>query len=213
MSTVTKRAGEILKRLKARYPSTGSALDWETPWELLVATALAAQCTDVRVNTVLPGLFERWPDVGAMAHADVAEVEQVVRPTGFFRQKAKNLVAAAQRIVEVYGGEPPRSMAELVTLAGVARKTANIILSNAYGINEGLAVDTHVRRLSFRLGLTGSQNPTIIEKDLMPLFPRSEWGEVNHLLVYFGRDVCAARKPKCGACELEDLCPKHGVAK
>lgn len=207
-----RRAAAILQRLSRRYPETGSALNWQDPWELLAATMLAAQCTDARVNQVTPELFRRWPGTGAMAQAPLDQVEDVVRSTGFFRNKAKNLIAAAKRIEEVHNGEMPRTMAELVQLPGVARKTANIVLSNAFGINEGLAVDTHVKRLSYRLDLTDSQDPKRIEQDLMPLFPREMWGEVNHLLVYFGRDVCLARSPRCNECELEDICPKKGVA-
>lgn len=206
-----KRALAILERLKKRYPVTHSALAWNDPWQLLTATVLAAQCTDARVNQVTPEFFRRWPDPAALAKADVAEVEEVVHSTGFFRQKAKNLVAAAKLVTERFGGEPPRTMAELTQLPGVARKTANIVLSNAYGINEGLAVDTHVRRLSFRMGLTDTDNVAVIERDLMALFPSEEWGEVNHLLVYYGRDVCTARSPRCHECGLADLCPRQGV--
>jgi endonuclease III len=139
-------------------------------------------------------------------------VEAVIRSTGFFHNKAKNLIAAAQKIVSDFGGRPPRTMAQLVTLPGVARKTANIVLSNAYGVNEGLAVDTHVKRLSYRMGLTDAEDPVKIEQDLMPLFPQEEWGEVNHLLVYHGRDTCMARKPDCPHCVLDDICPKRGLA-
>ena len=205
-------AQAILARLKERYPKTGSALDWEDPWELLTATVLAAQCTDERVNKVTPELFRRWPTLQAMAGAEVAKVEEVVHSTGFFRQKAKNLIASAKLVMERHQGKLPRTMAELTTLPGVARKTANIVLSNAFGIHEGIAVDTHVKRLSFRLGLTESKDPVRIEQELMPLVPREEWGEINHLLVYYGREVCGARSPKCGPCQLADICPKCGVA-
>ncbi|WP_285905894.1 endonuclease III [Pseudodesulfovibrio pelocollis] len=206
-------ACEIHARLKDRYPAPAPALDWTDAWELLVATVLAAQCTDERVNKVTPVLFARWPDIASLAEADVTEIEAVVRSTGFFRNKAKNLKAAARRIMEIYGGEVPRTMAELITLGGVARKTANIVLSNAFGVHEGIAVDTHVKRLAFRLGLTANTDPVRIEKDLMPLFPREAWGEINHFLVYFGREVCPARSPRCAACKLDDICPKHGVKK
>ncbi len=205
------RAREILIRLRPLFPRLEPALDYSNAYELLVATVLAAQCTDARVNTVTPEFFRRWPDPAALADADVAVVETVVHPTGFFRQKAKNLVAAARILVDRHGGNIPASMEALTALPGVARKTANIVLSNALGLNEGIAVDTHVRRLSFRLGLTSSDNPTIIEKDLMPLFPRPAWGEINHLLVLFGREVCKARKPRCDLCVLNDICPKSGV--
>ena len=205
------RAGFILEQLSARYPNPRSMLDWKTPWELLVATVLAAQCTDARVNTVTPGFFRRWPGPAELAQARVEDIEDVVHPTGFFRNKARNLLATARILTEKCGGEPPRTMEELTTLPGVARKTANIVLSGAYGLFEGIAVDTHVRRLSFRLGLTESQDPVRIEKDLMPLFPRESWGDVNHGLVLFGREVCTARKPRCGGCPLDPVCPRKGV--
>jgi endonuclease-3 len=206
-----ERAAEIFDRLSKRYPAPKPALDYTTAWELLVATALSAQCTDERVNKVTPVFFERWPTISDAAGADVAEIEDVVRSTGFFRNKAKNIKAAAQRIMSEYNGEVPRTMAELITLGGVARKTASIVLANAFGVNEGIAVDTHVKRLAFRMGLTTKTDPIPIEKDLMPLFPQKTWGDVNHLLVFFGREVCPARKPKCNICELNDICPKKGV--
>ena len=206
-----ERATEIFNRLSKRYPAPKPALDYTNPWELLVATALSAQCTDERVNKVTPVFFERWPEIEDAAKADVAEIEDVVRSTGFFRNKAKNIKAAAQRIMSEYNGEVPRTMAELITLGGVARKTASIVLANAFGVNEGIAVDTHVKRLAFRMGLTTKTEPVQVEKDLMPLFPQDTWGDVNHLLVFFGREVCPARKPKCNICELNDICPKKGV--
>lgn len=205
------RAREIIRRLRPLYPDLTPALHYASAYELLVATVLAAQCTDARVNLVTPEFFRRWPDPAALAAADEAAVEDVVHSTGFFRQKAKNLVAAARLMVRSHGGAVPDSMAALTQLPGVARKTANIVLSNALGKNEGIAVDTHVRRLSFRLGLTSSDNPIIIEKDLMPLFDREDWGAVNHLLVLHGRAVCKARKPLCDACVLGDICPKTGL--
>ena len=206
-----ERAQEILARLAKRYPAPEPALHWSDPWQLLVATALSAQCTDERVNMVTPEFFKRWPAIKDAADADVTEIEEVVRSTGFFRNKAKNIKAAATRIMGEYNGEVPQTMAELITLGGVARKTASIVLANAFGVNEGIAVDTHVKRLSFRLGLTTNTDPVRIEKDLMPLFPRDNWGEINHYLVFFGREVCPARKPKCDECELNDICPKKGV--
>ncbi|SNS27375.1 DNA-(apurinic or apyrimidinic site) lyase /endonuclease III [Humidesulfovibrio mexicanus] len=210
------RAQEVFAILAARYPSPAPALDYADAWGLLVATVLAAQCTDARVNQVTPTLFARWPRIADLADADVTDIEDVVRSTGFFRNKAKNLKAAAARVMAVYGGEVPRSMAELITLPGVARKTANIVLSNAFGINEGIAVDTHVTRLAFRLGFTQSDAPKIIERDLMPLFDRSQWADINHYLVFFGREVCDARKPKCAPengppCPLAHLCPRKGL--
>ena len=205
------RATLIHARLRTVFPHPEPALVHHNAYELLVATVLAAQCTDARVNTVTPGFFSRWPDPASLAQADVAAVEGVVHATGFFRQKAKNLVAAAKLLMARHDGRIPASMAELTALPGVARKTANIVLSNALGVNVGIAVDTHVRRLAFRMGLTTSENPVIIEKDLMPLFARAAYGEINHLLVLFGREVCKARKPRCDSCVLDDICPKLGV--
>jgi endonuclease III len=210
------RAQAIFAILAARYPAPAPMLDYTDAWGLLVATVLAAQCTDARVNKVTPEFFRRWPGIADLAKAEVAEIEEVVRSTGFYHNKAKNLKAAAERVMTVYGGEVPRTMAELVTLGGVARKTANIVLGSAFGINEGIAVDTHVTRLAFRLGLTQSADPKIIEKDLMPLFEREQWADINHFLVFFGREVCDARKPKCtdagnGPCPLAALCPRKGL--
>lgn len=206
-----ERAIEIYNRLSKRYPDPQPALHWEHPWGLLIATALSAQCTDERVNMVTPVFFEKWPTIESLTKAELSDIEEVVHSTGFFRNKAKNAKAAAQRIMEVYDGEVPKTMEDLITLGGVARKTASIVLSNAFGINEGIAVDTHVKRLAFRMGLTTNDNPTKVEKDLMPLYPRDAWGDINHCLVYFGREVCPARKPKCDICELNDICPKKGV--
>jgi endonuclease-3 len=205
------RAACIHARLRPLFPNPQPALTHQNAYELLVATVLAAQCTDARVNTVTPEFFRRWPDPAALSRAAVADVEQVVHSTGFFRQKAKNLVAAANILVARHGGRIPASMDELTALPGVARKTANIVLSNALGVHVGIAVDTHVRRLAFRMGLTTSENPVIIEKDLMPLFLPEAYGEINHLLVLFGREVCKARKPRCFDCVLNDVCPKCGV--
>lgn len=206
-----QRAQEILIRLRGVFPHATPALTFANAYELLVATVLAAQCTDARVNQVTPEFFRRWPDPAALSRAPVAEVEAVIHSTGFFRQKAKNLVAAASQLTQRHGGAVPASMAALTALPGVARKTANIVLSNALGVNEGIAVDTHVRRLAFRLGLSTSDVPTTIERDLMPLFPREAWGEINHLLVMHGRETCQARKPRCDRCVLDAICPKKGV--
>lgn len=211
MADDARRAGIILSRLRKEYPGARSALDWRTPWELLAATVLAAQCTDARVNQVTPELFRRWPGPAELARAEQAEVEAVIHSTGFFRNKAKNLIQSAGMVQDVFGGVLPASMEQLTRLPGVARKTANIVLSNALGVNEGIAVDTHVGRLALRLGLTASDNPVAVERDLMPLFPREAWGEINHLLVLFGRAVCVARKPRCAACVLADVCPRQGL--
>ncbi|HJD96313.1 endonuclease III [Mailhella massiliensis] len=207
------RALAVLELLKKRYPVPETMLVHENPWELLVATVLAAQCTDARVNTITPELFRRWPGPAELSTAAQEELETVIRPTGFYHNKAKNLLGAAKRVTEVFGGQVPRTIAELITIPGVARKTANVVLWGGFGINEGLAVDTHVKRLSFRLGFTEHTDPVRIEKDLMLLFPREEWGDVNHRLVWFGRDVCDARKPACSVCELFSLCPRCGVKK
>ncbi|SBW10311.1 Endonuclease III [uncultured delta proteobacterium] len=209
--TKKERATHVLHRLAARYPHPETHLEAHDAWELTVATVLAAQCTDKRVNTVTPGLFARWPQPADLAEADILELEEVIRSTGFYHNKAKNLIGAAKRVTEVFNGVVPKTMKELITLPGVARKTANVVLWGSYGINEGLAVDTHVGRISLRLGLTASKDPVTVEKDLMNLFPRAEWGNVNHRMVWFGRDVCDARKPACAACEMNDICPKEGV--
>lgn len=178
-------------------------------WQLLVATVLAAQCTDARVNTVTPELFRRWPGPAELARTSQEALEEVIRPTGFYHSKARNLLGAARRVCEVYGGEVPPRLDDLITLPGVARKTANVVLFGAFGLNEGLAVDTHVKRISYRLGLTAQTDPVAVEKDLMRLFPRAEWGDVNHRMVWFGRDVCHARSPRCDACELAGVCPRR----
>lgn len=206
-----QRAEIVLSRLLERYPRTGTTLNWASPWEILVATVLAAQCTDERVNRVTPELFRRWPDPRALAEARREDLERVIRSTGFFRNKAKHLIQSARILRDRHGGEVPANMEELLQLPGVARKTANIVLSGAYGVQEGIAVDTHVKRLAYRLGLTSSTLPERIEKDLTALFPRKEWGRINHLLVQFGRDVCQARNPSCSVCDLGDICPRHGV--
>ncbi|XPV77332.1 MAG: endonuclease III [Desulfovibrio sp.] len=211
VETLKKNAQEIFTRLNKRYPAPEPALDYETPWQLLVATVLAAQCTDERVNKVTPALFAKWPDAATMAKADIPDLEKMVHSTGFFRNKAKNLKAAAERVTEVYKGELPTTMKEMITLGGVARKTANVVLSNGLGINEGIAVDTHVKRISFRLGLTENTSPVKVEKDLMPIFDQNQWSDINHYLVFFGREVCKARTPQCAECELNDICPKNGV--
>ncbi len=208
-----QRATEIYDRLIKRYPDPEPELDWSNAWELMVATALAAQCTDVRVNKVTPDLFRRWPGPEEMNEADLAEIEDVIRSTGLFRNKAKNLKGAAAVVINEFGGEMPRTMKDMIKLPGVARKTANIVLSNAMSVHEGVAVDTHVKRLSFRMGLTESTNPNVIEKDLMPLFKRENWGDANHVLVLYGREICSARSPKCDICELNDICPQNGIEK
>ncbi|HRP07052.1 MAG TPA: endonuclease III, partial [Gemmatimonadales bacterium] len=201
------RAADILARLKAEYPGAHCELDYRSPFELLVATILSAQCTDARVNLVTPALFRRYPDPESLAAARQEDVEELIRSTGFFRNKAKSLIGMARALVADHGGEVPATMAELRPIPGVGRKTANVILGNAFGINEGITVDTHVKRLSRLLGLTRSDNAEIVERDLMPLFPRDDWALLSHLLIWHGRRVCIANRPKCGECVLAELCP------
>jgi endonuclease III len=206
-----RRARLIFRRLARTYPDAKTALDHHNAFELLCATILSAQCTDARVNLVTPHLFARYPTPEALAAASRKDVEEIIKSTGFFRNKSKSLVGMAQAIVADYGGEVPRSMAELRTLPGVGRKTANVILGNAFGINEGITVDTHVARLSHRLGFTREEDPVKIERDLLPLFPRKDWALLSHLLIFHGRQTCVARMPRCGRCVLNDVCPSSLV--
>ena len=206
-----ERARTILGRLKKEYPDARCALDHGDAYQLLVATILSAQCTDARVNLVTPALFARYPTAQVLAAADPAEVEELIRSTGFFRNKTKSLIGMARALLAGHGGEVPRTMEELRVLPGVGRKTANVVLGNAYGINEGVTVDTHVTRLSRLLGLTRHDDPVKIEQDLMQLFPQEEWALLSHLLIFHGRQVCIARRPRCPACVLADLCPSAGV--
>ena len=201
-----QKALEILVRLKRLYPDATCSLDYETPVQLLVATILSAQCTDERVNMVTPALFARFPTAEALAVADREELETLVRSTGFYRNKAKNIQGACQKIVSDFGGQVPKTMEELLTLPGVARKTANVVLAHTFGINAGVTVDTHVKRLSGRLGLTKNTDPKKIERDLMKLLPQEDWENWSIRLIYHGRAVCDARKPMCDRCELADLC-------
>ncbi|HIK32178.1 MAG TPA: endonuclease III [Oscillatoriales cyanobacterium M59_W2019_021] len=201
------RALEVLTRLKRLYPDATCSLTYDTPVQLLVATILSAQCTDDRVNKVTPALFQRFPDAAAFAGADLAELEDLIRSTGFYRNKAKNIQGACRMITEKYGGEVPKRMEQLLELPGVARKTANVVLAHAYGINAGVTVDTHVKRLSRRLGLTEHTDPVKVERDLMPLLPVEDWENWSIRLIYHGRAVCDARKPACDRCQLADLCP------
>jgi endonuclease-3 len=198
---------ETIARLKSAYPDARTALDWKNPLELLVATILSAQTTDVRVNAVTPNLFARYPTAADYAGADPTELEEDIRPTGFFRNKAKSLRGMARALVEDHGGEVPRTMDDLVALPGVGRKTANVVLGNAFSIDEGVVVDTHVRRLSNRLGFTTRKDPEKIERDLMETVPKGDWTVFSHLLILHGRSVCKARKPACGDCGVNDLCP------
>lgn len=206
-SAKQQRALEILIRLKRLYPHATCTLNYETPVQLLVATILSAQCTDERVNQVTPELFRRYPDAVALAAAELSELETLVRSTGFYRNKAKNIKAACQKIVEQFDGKVPKRMEELLELPGVARKTANVVLAHAYGINQGVTVDTHVKRLSYRLGLTEATDPIHVERDLIRLLPQPDWENWSIRLIYHGRAVCTARNPKCYDCALADLCP------
>lgn len=204
-------AREIYDRLHAHYPDAHCALDYKTPFQLLVATILSAQCTDKRVNMVTPALFERYRTPAAMAAAKLEELEDIIKSTGFFRNKAKNLVGMATAVADRHGGEVPDEMDALVALPGVGRKTANVVLGNAFDRNEGVVVDTHVSRVSQRLGLTSQTDPVKIEQDLVKLFPRERWTLLSHLLIEHGRQICDARRPKCEICFLNDLCPSSRV--
>ncbi|HEY81474.1 MAG TPA: endonuclease III [Anaerolineae bacterium] len=201
------RIHEILRRLRIAHPDAHCELVHDDPWQLLVATILSAQCTDERVNSVTPILFERFPTPRAMADADRAEIEAIIRPTGFYRNKARFIQEAAQRIAYEYDGAIPPDMGRLLQLPGVARKTANVVLGVGFNIADGVVVDTHVKRIANRLGLTQHQDPKKIERDLMTLVPRQDWIDVSHLMIFHGRRVCKARKPDCAHCILNDLCP------
>ncbi len=203
-----QRALEVLNRLKHLYPDATCSLNYSTPVQLLVATILSAQCTDERVNKVTPALFARFPDAPRMAIADLAELENLVHSTGFYRNKAKNIQGACRMIVQEFDSVVPNQMQQLLQLPGVARKTANVVLAHAYGINAGVTVDTHVKRLSQRLGLTEYQDPIHIEQDLMKLLPQSDWENWSIRLIYHGRAVCKSRSPACTTCELADICPQ-----
>jgi len=202
-----KWALEVIRLLNKEYPGEGTALNYSNPLELLVATILSAQSTDKQINKITEDLFRKYRSVGDYASALRQEFEQDIRSSGFFRNKAKNIISAARMIVDEFGGEVPRTMEELLRLPGVARKTANIVLYHGYGVTAGIAVDTHVKRLSQLLGLTGESDPVKIERDLMELLPRKLWGRVNYLLIFHGRTICRARRPDCGNCVLSHRCP------
>ena len=210
MTMATKkqeRAAEIVSRLKRMYPKAKCTLDYTNPFELLIATMLSAQSTDARVNIVTKSLFRKYPDPQAFANAAQLEMERDVRQTGFFRNKAKAVIAASKAIVEKHGGEVPQTMDELTALPGVGRKTANVVLGNAFKKAVGIVVDTHVARVSGRLGLTSNSDPVKIEDDLIKLIPQKEWTSFSHRLILHGRQICIARKPKCRECRLNELCP------
>jgi endonuclease-3 len=210
LASARTRAPKLLERLGALYPHATCSLDWRTPYELLVATMLSAQCTDARVNLVTPALFERFPDAAAAAAVEPAEVEPYVQSTGFFRNKAKAIVGASRLLMERHGGEVPRTMEELLVLPGVARKTASVVLAWCFGINAGVTVDTHVSRLAQRLKLSRHSEPRRIEPDLMKLVPQAHWQDLSIRLIFHGRAVCTARSPRCGSCPIADLCPMGG---
>ena len=211
MTPAKDRAPEIYRRLYAEYPDATCALDHRNPYELLVATILSAQCTDKRVNMVTPALFQKYPDPSAMAAADPEQLQEMIKSTGFFRNKAKSLLGMATAVSERHAGDVPRTMEQLVKLPGVGRKTANVVLGNAFDQNEGVVVDTHVSRLSNRLALSRETDPVKIESDLMDLFPRAQWTMLAHLLISHGREVCEARRPRCEQCVVNDLCPSSRV--
>jgi endonuclease-3 len=212
MTNDTKlRTREIIRRLKRAYPDAHCALNHTNAFELLIATILSAQCTDARVNIVTADLFRKYRSPGDYLKVDQTELERDIHSTGFFRNKSKNIQAACKRIIEEYNGEVPRTMDEILSLGGVARKTANVVLGNAFGIASGVVVDTHVSRLSQRLGLTTNTNAEKIELDLQALVPKRDWILFPHLMIYHGRQICIARTPKCGECVLNSICPKIGV--
>ena len=205
-----KNLKRIIRILEKKYPDPQCALIHQGPWQLLVATILSAQCTDKRVNMVTPDLFKKFPGVSSFANADQAELEDAIKSTGFFRNKAKNIIACAQKLEKEFDGQIPQQLEQLIKLPGVGRKTGSVILGTAFGKSEGIVVDTHVKRLSFRMGLTTEKDPEKVEKDLMKIVPAQKWIAFSHLLILHGRERCMARNPDCKNCELSDLCPRHG---
>ena len=205
------QAGRVVRALVKLYPTVHCALDHRDAFELLVATVLSAQCTDERVNKVTPALFARYPDPGRLALAELPEVEALIYPTGFFRAKAKNLVGLARAVVDQHGGEVPADLDALTALPGVGRKTAHVVLGNAFAIPSGVVVDTHVKRLAFRLGLTDRTDPEQVERDLSSTLPRKHWIDFSHRLIAHGRSTCLALRPRCPACPLRPLCPRKGL--
>jgi len=206
-SRALRQSARTLERLRAAHPDAHCELEHGTPFQLLVATVLSAQATDVAVNKITPLLFARWPDARALARARQAEVEKAINRIGMFRQKSKNVIGLSKLLVEKHGGEVPKTLAELVELPGVGRKTANVVLGVAFAAPEGVVVDTHVQRIAQRLGWTKHQEPAKIELDLMKLFPRRDWDPLSHTLIFHGRRICTARRPACAACPINDVCP------
>ena len=206
-----RHAGKVARRLARHYADAQCALHFSSPLQLLIATILSAQCTDERVNMVTPELFRRFPGADDLANASQSEIERIIQSTGFFRNKAKNIKECCRRLVEEHGGEVPQDLESLIRLPGIGRKTANVVLGTAYGIASGVVVDTHVGRLSIRLGLSAHKDPIKVERDLMALLPRREWIAFSHRMIHHGRRICVARNPKCDICPLNDICPKIGV--
>lgn len=204
--TAPKRVAAILAKLDEAYPNATCELNHKNAFELLIATILSAQCTDVRVNQVTETLFKKYPDAKAFSYANPSELEQEIRPTGFFRNKTKSVIGASKAILEHFGGQVPRTMEEILTLPGVARKTGNVVLGTAYGIPSGIVVDTHVQRIANRLDLTRNEDPKKIEQDLMQVIPKEKWILFSHQIIWHGRRICQARKPKCVECNMETLC-------
>jgi len=201
----------VIEIFKKEYPHATCALKHKNPYQLLIATILSAQCTDKRVNQVTPLVFEKYSDVEKMAQASKADLERLIKSTGFYKNKAKNIIECCKKIVESYNGRIPDNMEELIKLPGVGRKTANVVLANAFMKNQGIVVDTHVKRLAYRLGFTTNKNPEKIEKDLMMIVPQKEWGNFSNLLILHGRKYCKSRNPSCNICPIAELCPKIGV--
>ena len=206
------RVSTIIRKLKRYYPDARCALDHANPLELLVATILSAQCTDARVNIVTKGLFARFRSAADYGQASIGELEHAIRSINFFRNKAKALKGMGQRLVALHGGEVPRELDALTELPGVGRKTANVVLGNAFGIAVGIVVDTHVKRVAFRLGLTKAKTPEAVERDLLKIIPKEDWVDISHLLIFHGRQICKARRPSCERCPLEGDCPRKGVS-
>jgi endonuclease-3 len=202
-----QHAATILERLKKEYPDAHCELDFETPLQLLIATILSAQCTDKRVNMVTPELFRTYPDAESLSRANPEDLEELIKSTGFFRNKTKSLLGMSTAVADRHNGNVPSTMEELTKLPGVGRKTANVVLGNAFDINVGVVVDTHVGRLAVRLGLTNETDPVKVEQALMPLFPQADWTLISHLLIFHGRRICIARTPRCESCVLADVCP------
>jgi endonuclease-3 len=208
-----ERLPALIKDLQSLYPATKTALHYKSAFQLLCAVILSAQCTDVRVNMVTPVLFAKFPDVKAMAGANIKEIEKIIRPTGFYHAKAKSILETSKKIISDFGGKVPSTMQELLTLRGVARKTANVVLQDFYGVSVGVVVDTHVKRLSYRIGLTKQTEPVKVEQDLMKLFDKKYWHWLSHAFIWHGRGVCHARGPKCAECKINSYCPKNGLQK